>query len=137
MRRYRLGDFVPIVVQCRDTSDLPASPSAAPQITVYNASGTAVLSSLKMPPVDKPTRTGVFRYELRLSSDFSTGFYDIYVQWTVSGNVQSRVEKFQVVAGGNANGAYIGLFWYPRPDSNWIIGRQEDGQYERLKNPRL
>lgn len=137
MQRLRLGDFAHFSVQCVDSSDLPASPTSAPALTIYNSSGTAVISAKKMVPCDKPTRTGYFTYNLRLGSDYSAGYYDAYIDYAVSGNTRNVVQKFQVIAGGNANGGYIGLFWYPRPDSNWIIGKQEDGQYERLKNPRI
>lgn len=135
MRRYRVGDYVPLIVQCSNTTGSPAAPTAAPLLTIYNQSGTAVVTAAKMPPMDKPTQTGAFKIEQRVTSAFSTGFYDAYIDWAVAGNTQNHTEKFQVVAGGDASGAYLGTFWYPRPDSNWIVAKQEDGQYERRRNP--
>ena len=136
MTRYQLGDFATCSVQCRASDGAAASPTAAPQLTIYNAAGTAVLAGRKMPPVDKPTRTGLFSVNELLTGSYAAGWYVAYMSYAVSGDTRAALGFFEIAAGGDGSGGNLSLNWFPTPDSDWIVVRQEDGDYEFRRNPR-
>lgn len=135
--RFALGDFLPLHLSCINGSLVEAAPSAAPAYTAYDSSGTAVtnVAALKMVPHDLPTRTGWFYAEHRLGSDFSVGRYDVLVQYTVSGSVRTRQFCFEIVAGGHASGAYIGMEYQASPQARFVVGLVDSGSVEQRKNP--
>lgn len=136
--RYRLGDFLPLHVEAINGSRVEASPSAAPNYTIYDSSGAAVTNAaaVKMAPHDKPTRTGWFTAEHRLGSDFSVGRYDVLIQSTISGSVYPRRYCFEIVAGGHSSGGYIGMEQVESPHASYVVGvLDSSGTPEVRKGP--
>lgn len=124
---------------CRNGTFVPSSPDAAPQLSIYVAGGTEVVSDQKMVPFVFPTVTGMFYLDVFLSSAFTAGaFYFAHIGYAVSSVAGGEVQPFEVTAGGNANGSNQAVFYYPRPDSDWIVCfRDGVATYEYRQNPRV
>lgn len=134
---FILGQFVPLTVQCRTGAGVPVAPAAAPVLSIYSAgSDTPVVDGISLPPKNKPTRTGGFEIQQRLTSAFAVGHYTVRYQWT-STSVFARTDTFEVVAGGDSKGANAGIEYYPRPDSSWIVTQGDGGTYSLRRNPSL
>ncbi len=136
--RFQLGDFLPLTVQAM-TSSGEVAPTAAPNYTIYDSSDAIVTGAddVKMPPLDKAVRTGWFAAEHRLNSAFSTGRYNVRIEWASSGSNYGREYSFEVVAGGNATGAYVGAEFFTPAHGNFIVGLSDGGTLESRKNPRV
>lgn len=137
--RFKLGDFLPLHVEAINGSRAEGSPSAAPNYTIYNSSGTVVTGAddLKMIPHDKPTRTGWFYAEHKLGSNFAVGRYDVLVESTISASVYPRRYCFEIVGGGHTSGGYIGLEHVPSPQAKYIVGMLDEGTVEIRKGPSI
>lgn len=138
--RYQLGEYVRIPVQTRNASAAETAPSAAPTYTLYKANDTPITGhdTVTMPPKFLGLLTGWFESEIRLSSTFSAGRYNVLIEYSISGgHTGAEQHSFDVVAGGNANGAYIGLQWYPRPHAKFLVGLLDSNTLEARKNPKV
>lgn len=133
--RFQLGDFLPIPVPCRDASRVEVSPTAAPNYSIYDGTDTVIVDDLKMVPHDKPTRTGWFYAEHQLGSGFAVGRYNGLIQWASGGNAFAKEFCFEIVAGGSASGAYIGLEYQASPQARFVVGLVDSGSVEQRKNP--
>jgi hypothetical protein len=135
--RKRLGESVRFAVQCRSDVTTLASPDAAPQLSIYAADGTEVVSDQRMVPFLFPTLTGMFFLEVFLSSSFSAGWYAAHIGYAVSTVAGGDVQHFEVTAGGNNLGANQAVYFYPRPDSDWVVAFRDGlGTFEYRQNPR-
>ena len=136
--RKRLGEYVRFAVQVRSGVTTLASPDAAPQLSIYAADGTEVVSDQKMVPFLFPTLTGMFFLEVFLSSAFSAGYYTAHIGYAVSTVLGAETQSFEVTAGGNNVGANQAVFFYERPDSDWIVAFRDGlGTFEYRQNPRV
>lgn len=137
--RLQLGDFLPLSVQCYNSSGVEAAPTAAPQYTIYDASDNVVSGAddVAMPIQAKGERVGFFYADVLLGSTFSAGRYNYRIAWAVSGSSFSKVGSFEVVAGGNAQGGVIGLEFLKSPHANHVVQMTEDGTVEFRKGPYL
>lgn len=136
---YLLGEWIPIPLVCRDASGNESNPTAAPTLNIYKANDTPVTGydDVTVPPFAQGERTGYFNKNVFLNSNFSAGRYIALLQYAVSGSNKAELHFFEVVAGGNAKGAYVALFYYPRPHANYIVGQLDDGTLEMRRGPRL
>lgn len=137
--RLQLGDFLPLSVQCYDSSGVEAAPTAAPQYTIYDSSDTVVTGAddVSMPIQAKGERTGWFHAAVLLGSNFSTGHYNWRITWANDGDNFAITGSFDVVAGGNAKGGVIGLEFLRSPHANHVVQMTEDGTVEFRKGPYL
>lgn len=134
--RYQLGDWLPINEECFTTAATEVAPTAHPTVSIYKANDTPVLDAAKLAPFDKPTRTGWFRTEVFLGSSYSTGRYHGLISWASGGSNYATQFCFDIVAGGNNSGTYIGLEHYRRPHADYVVGLLDGGTLEFRRNPR-
>lgn len=132
--RFQLGDWLPIQMVTYDETRQPVAPTAAPVMTIYDASGTATLSR-SIPPMHVGVKTGLFKFEQPLNSDFSAQQYFAHVSWTEGTHDGAELFAFRVVAGGNNKGAYDSLYFYSRPHADFIVGKTDMGTLETRRNP--
>lgn len=135
--RLPQGTELSVVVQCHDGSLLPAWPDAAPVLTVYSASGTAVLT--KTLPADlQGVQAGTFRLPLFLGRDVGTaGRYLVAVRYTdADADPRVAVGHFTLLAGGSADGAVVALRPVVRPSAVFVIRQTDGGRLTRGLNPR-
>lgn len=133
--RHMLGKRLSLAVRCRDSSGVPALPDQAPVALVY--SGSALVLSLRLPIRDRQDLTGWFAGSLLLDSRFATGRYRIVYQYAVSGTAGGDTDCFEIVQGGQADGAGLALIYYSRPASDFCLLQADSGRLLRRRNPRL
>lgn len=135
--RWQLGEHVPMQVQCRNSTGAPVAPTAAPTLSVYDSSGTRIVNEKTIPVLDRFGTTGLFGIWLYLTSAFAAGQYAAVYSWT-SGVFTGRfVEQFEVVAGGNADGAVISMYYYQRPHARFVVQQLDSGRLVKNRNPSL
>lgn len=127
--RFILGQFVPVPVWCE------AIPSAAPIVSIYNASAVKVFAS-KMPPADFYGVDGYFVLPVRLSSSFAVGDYSATINYTASATARLQVVRFTIVEGGSADGAVVSGTYYRRPHADFLVTRLDSDQRQLLKAPK-
>lgn len=132
--RFTLGQFAPLTCVCTNGSGTPAAPTYAPTVKVYDSTGTRVLSAL-MPPLDRYGATGAFSYELRLGSSYAVGSYMVSMSWVISGTTYSAAGNFEVVAGGDADGAVVSMVELRKPHGNWLVQRLDSDQRVLARGP--
>jgi hypothetical protein len=132
--RFVLGEEVPLGVLCFDGSGTPSAPDAAPMVDVYSGAAK-VLSGQPLPALDKFGTTGLFAWPLLLDARFAPGKYTAVYRYLVGGTAGGDEDTFDVLAGGNADGQVLSMFWYPRPQANFIVYQTSDGSIRKGRNP--
>jgi len=137
--RYQLGDEAPIGVQCTDADNAPAAPDAAPTFSIYNESGTKIVTDKKIPPKDRAQATGLFEHFVRLGSDFAVGRYTVLYKWTTGeGTFSGRaVDHLEIIAGGSTDGTVIAMHYYEAQQAAFIVQHTDAGLIKAGKNPRV
>jgi hypothetical protein len=133
------GEWVNIPVVCRNASLAEANATAAPVLNIYRADNTPITGAddITMAPFAQGERTGYFNRAVQLDSNFTAGRYVCHIAYAVSGSNKAELHFFQVVAGGNAKGAYVALWYYPRPHAKYIVGQLDDGTLEMRRGPKI
>jgi hypothetical protein len=132
--QYQLGDRLPIRVFCSDSDDLPVEPDEAPRACLRNASGVAV-PDLWIPPLNRSGSPGLFQYPLHLDARFSTGYYAVEISWKVSGSPRATVVQFQIVAGGDPEGAVLSMYAFSRPHAEFLVYQTDSAKIHKGRNP--
>lgn len=135
--RHQLGDWVPIAVKCYDETVAPQNPDAAPTLTIYDNDGAVALSVGSIPVYQKNVKTGLFRTEVQLDSNFSAGQYAALVEWTEGTHDGKELSRFEVVGGGHASGAYLQIHEYKTPQAKYLVGSTDAGVLESRRSPRV
>lgn len=133
--RFRLGEWVKVPLLGDDFTTASAV-QFAPALSIYNAAGTKVYSGL-MPPLD-PYGAGrrLFSAPIRLSSAFAVGRYFVAMNYLVTSNRRYlKTANFDVVAGGNAAGNVIAMWYYPRPHATHLVLRTDADSRVLARNP--
>lgn len=134
--RYQLGEEMVIPLHVTDGANTPGTPDVLPWAMVYSAAGAKVISAL-MAPRDRYRATGLFFYRLQLGSLFALGQYSVAVAYKVSGVGRLKTMKFEVVGGGDANGAVVSMYWMDRPQAKYLVQRTDAGARVFGRNPGL
>lgn len=133
----QLGQFVmlSLFTESKTTKNTPATPDNAPTYSIYNSSGTAVISDKPMPKWGYGT-TAQYGLDLFLNSTFSAGDYCAHMEWEEGGTANARIMPFTVQPGSpSSKGVYHSLFYYDRPHAKFLVGATEDGTLEYRRNP--
>lgn len=134
--RQRLGFTLDLVLQTRTLADVPADPDTTPTLKVFTAAGAIVLN--KEVPVMRPRATGLFRYDLFLGPEFTADAYYSYVFFYSIGSYYGlEGGGFQVVPGGDFDGAVHSMYNFRRPQASYVVHGKERGVVLAGKNPSL
>lgn len=131
------GEWVSIPLVCRNASGDEANPTAAPVLNIYRADDTPILDDVTMARFAQGERTGYFNRAVQLTSSYTAGRYFALITYAVSGSNKAELHFFEVVAGGNSSGAYVALWYYPRPHAKYIVGQLDTGTLEMRRGPKL
>jgi hypothetical protein len=132
--RYQNGDTVPLRVLCRDAAGVPGVPPRAPQVTVWSPAGAKVRVRV-MPVLDRYGQAGLFHYPLYLDGDFAPGLYRAVYNYNLGSYVGIEEDGFEVLAGGNADGAVVALHFYVRPHARFVMQSLDSGKMVQGRNP--
>ncbi len=138
--RYRIGEYVPLAVWCRNAAGTPTLPDIAPTAIIYT--DEASLLTIKIPICDKYHQTGFFLRNFYLNSrfvdsDLETGFIRVLYQYTLSSVSYSSEDVFEIIAGGSTDGVGISSYFYRRPQQSFVLVQAEGGSLLKKRNPRI
>jgi hypothetical protein len=148
MNRYRLGDEVPITVQCRNVNGVPANPDAAPTLQIYAVlfGGSDRVETLRMPPKNRHAAVGLFESMVRLGDlyadpDFAAD-YSWRASWTCSGVAGVAHGVFHIVPSGDDEGVVEAAEFIDKRGSTHLLQQLSlqpffSEQYVFGDNPRL
>lgn len=132
--RYQLGQAVELTLACRDASDTPAVPTNVPRLKVWTPAG-ALLRFQDLPPLERYTQTGLFHARLILDSTFTAGLYRVTYYWSVGSFRGLDEDGFEVMPGGDADGAVVALHWFSRPQAKFLVQSLDSGKLVQGRNP--
>ncbi len=133
--RYLLGDRLPLSVLCLNGSGVPSVPDRSPFVLLF--SGSTLIVSYRIPVNDKQRQTGLFQFVQQLDSRFSVGRLRAVYQYQISGTSYGSEDAAEIVAGGDANGAGVGLYYFRAPQADHALVQVDSGRVLRRRNPRL
>lgn len=136
--RYALGEEIPLHVLCVDAAGTPVTPDYPPNLKVWNTAGTKVVNKL-VPHVDPGGQTGLFGMRVFLGADFAVGYYTATWSWSDTSGAHAGVEfsTFEIVAGGNSNGAVVAITHHHTPAANYVVKQLTRGAISKGRTPRL
>lgn len=135
--RYQLGQHLPIMVLARGSDETPGVPTDTPRATIYSPAG-AVVMFFDLPVVDRYSQTGLFGMPLRLGADFATtGLYRAEYHYLIGSYYGIEEDGFEIVAGGNADGSVISMYYYDRPHAKFIVQELDSGKLRQGRNPTI
>ena len=137
--RYQLGDYLELAVQPTNASLTPTVPDDYPTAKIFDSSGT-LIDTVTIPVVYKPSATEYyFERRWRLDSDYSAGTYMLVYQYETGAgaNVVAQCQTFDIVAGGNSDGAVIGQYFQDVPEAQQVVYQLDGGRMVSRRFPRL
>ena len=137
--RVHLGEELPLLVLCKDGSQVPTAPDAAPTYTIYDANGVEVTGAdtIAMPPVDREVVDGLFGCGHFVGVNFSEGYYTVLYKWTISAAPFSHSEEFEVMPGGDGGGNNIAMGVLRKPHTTYVVRQLTSGKLAAGRNPRV
>lgn len=132
--RYQLGQEVALTLLCTDASGTPTNPVSAPHADIFRGS-TKVLSGLLFPVLDAGSTTGLFQRNVFLGNLFSTGRHQVVFRYLVGSYLGQVTDDFEILAGGDPDGAVIAAHWYERPHAGFVVQQKDSGKLIKGRNP--
>lgn len=133
---YALGQLVPLRLWTTNASGDPQVPDAAPVACVLDEDGDCV-DRFNMPALDQNVHDGWFSYRLGLDHRFATGAYTVLYTYLIDGTAYGRIERFEVIAGGDGLGTGVGLHFYRQPQADFLLLQTDTGVLKTRRNPRI
>ena len=136
--RYFLGQTINITIRTVDVNGTPTVPENPPYIDFRSDSALAV--QVQVPILDRYVVTGLFVYPLRLNSSFAVGRYSATSFYRVTGvnNYHGMdVDYFEIISGGDSDGAIATQHYWERPESVYLIQQTESGGINLRRNPAI
>ena len=135
--RTQLGKYITLGVLCVDANGTPVQPDAPPVMKVWNPAGTAIVNE-KLPIVERYVQTGWFRKRLFLDSVFAVGQHRVTYTYSVNSSYYGLQEDgFDILDGGDPDGAVIGLHHLDKPHAGFVVKMLDSGALQASRNPRL
>jgi hypothetical protein len=125
--RFQLGDFVGLIVQCKDQNGVPTMPDNVPISRFFDPNGTFI-GITHLPTLERFATPGLFQLTLPISSIFSTqGNWRVISTYSIGSFTGIDENTFEVVPGGEARGNVISMYYYRRPDADYIVFQTDNG----------
>lgn len=133
--RYQIGQTVTCLLQSRDGNQAIALPARPPQAKVFL--GATVVEFREMPILDRFVQTGFFQLHLFLGTAYALGKYQVVYYYQVGAWYGLEADDFEIVGGGDPDGAILGMYWYQRPQADYSVYSTETGTIQRGRNPAI
>ena len=129
--RYQVGDIVPLVLCTTNAAGSPILPDGGPQARVFSPKGVLV-ASFPLAIMDKYIQPGMFYGSLYLADPFiQTGapadLWSVAYSWSYQGYTGQATDTFEIVPGGSQFGNVVSMYFYRRPDANYIVWQCDSG----------
>ncbi len=131
--RYQQGQTVTLFCQGKDANGVATLPDRPPQAKVFN--GTTVVEANEMPILDRYINTGFFQHHLFLGAAYSAGQYRVVYYYRVGSYYGVEEDGFEIVAGGHQDGSILNMYFFRRPQADYIVYETEDGIINKGRNP--
>lgn len=133
---YQLGGWVLMPAFTGTSWPLDSSGDRViPQMSIFDDNGDFVVRDEDVPPV--PSVTGYHMGRRRLGPEFTVGVYEAAITWDDAGSTRGIRRRFEVVAGGDPAGAYVGLSFFDGRNSPYLVGLTDGGRLEARKGPKV
>ena len=134
--RFRLGEEATIGVFCFDGNYAPVLPDDCPVAKIFDASGNRVWTG-KVPIQDRYGITGLFQTQVYLSPTFAPGQYTVSYSYSSGGGAYagSDEDNFEVLPGGDTDGITEAMFYYHRPQADYVVQQLSSGKLKKRRNP--
>lgn len=133
---YQLGDWVILPAFTGTSWPLDAGGDrSVPKLSIFDDNGDYVVRDEDVPPV--PSQTGYHVGRRRLGPEFTSGTYGAAITWDDVGSTKGVMRQFEVVAGGDPAGAYVGLSFFDGRNSPYLVGLTDGGLVESRKGPKV
>lgn len=134
MRRHQLGQVIPFLVQCVDSSGTPYFPDDCPTLKIWSSSGVVFCG--KMPCEDRFVEAGIFLASIFLGSDYAVGKYTWAIYYKADGYYGIETGNFQILAGGSSDGDVVSQYFYDRPHGKFLVQELTSGNMISGRNPK-
>ena len=134
--RYTLGQEIVFGCWTHDANDTPTLPTLPPVLEIWSSAGTKVQTK-SMPIMDRYQNTGWFQLPVKLNTDFATGLYRAVMIYVVGSYYGLDEDTFEVIAGGDTDGAALAMAWYQRPHAAYVVQQMDSGKLNFGRNPYL
>lgn len=132
---FALGSWVPLELFATMPDGQLAVPLVEPTATILDAS-SATVATITLPR--SPGPAGRYGRQMIVGRAFSRGRYRVLYRYQVPGPVQRyAVDLFEVVGGGDPEGAIISLREFRRPEARYVVGQTASGRLVQGRNPRV
>ena len=133
--RFPQGEWV--IVPLLDTA-WPTDASGDrtyPEMPVFDSNNDVVATGEELVP--EPDHTGLHSVTRRLGPEFPAGNYRALIKWKIASNTFNRAvfRTFDIVDGGHAAGAYVGLHYLAGNNTPAIVGMTDGGTIEVRRGP--
>lgn len=138
IRRYSVGDEIPLSLLTVNASGAPTTPDSAPIVQIFNSSGSQVGSDIKLPIYDRYgeyTSAAYFGRTFLLNSSYAAGRYFVLYEWVISSVTYKTTEHFDITYAGDADGQVIGMGAVPSGGSINVVYDTRSGKVFRGRNP--
>jgi hypothetical protein len=133
---YQLGDRVPLRLYTRNATQTPSTPDAAPVVVIYGENGAKFWEG-KLPLLDQERQTGYFHRQINLDSAFTSQRYTVFYTWKISSVLLASHEEFEVMGGGDANGAGIAMNYFRQQIADYVLLQDDNGVLNKLRGPEV
>jgi len=136
--KYRLGEEVVIGVLCLNASGVPTVPDDNPVAKIWDINGNKVFNK-KIPVQDRYAQTGYFQANIYLGGAYAVGLYSVTYSYSTGGQAFVGIDEdnFEIVAGGDVDGITESLYFYHRPQADYVLQQLNSGKIKKRRNPRF
>lgn len=133
---FQLGNSVPLFLRTTSALHVPTEPNDCPVCVIWK--GSTEIERFELPVIERFTKTGSFFLSLFLGTDYSEGNYLAEFRYVLPDDyIGSKQSAFRIVAGGNADGSIVTMYFHARPEAKYVIQQVERGLVLPGKNPSI
>lgn len=147
--RYQQGDQLPLKCLCVNAAGVPTMPDNVPSFKFFTPAGalyTGFGTNGLLPPMDRYGTTALFGVAFPVGAAFATtGGWRVVYTWSIGTFTGLSEDTFEIVPGGNPSGNVISMYYYQRPQADFIVIQTDgdaqvlvgEGEIRAGRNPRL
>ena len=134
--RFQLGQTLSLLLLTVDGSGTPQVPLVPPWLKIWQ--GASLILKAEMPIIERFKQTGLFLARVFLGPAFTPALYEVEYTYQIDGSYNGVVtDNFEIMPGGNADGNVMSMYFYDRPQAQFIVQSLDSGKIVQGRNPTL
>ena len=133
--RLRLGEFLPVRLNCLNATGVPTDPVEAPLADIFI--DTTKIISFRIPIEDKWKTVGQFQHRFFLGAIYSVGHGAVHLTYKIGSTHFAEIQQFDLIAGGDEAGSAIALHHFVPAHADFLLEQTDSGRLLRRRNPRV